>query len=172
MKALSHPGAITLLQAAAGEGALPATASNLAAAGRAGHGQRDPALPSAALQPATLPDQDTAHFERLLDLAGPVAAAELLKHLRTDLIGVRLALPNTADRLDWHVIEAKTHVLIAVAGAIGARRLQAVAETLNQMAVSHGNRQTSAAHYRDLLQLLDASIDFVSRRIGAAGGAG
>jgi CheY-like chemotaxis protein len=78
-----------------------------------------------------VPDLDRAKFDHLLDIAGPEAGHELMERLCTDLrrceAGLALGL-NTEDRAS---IRAETHVLIALAGAVGAVRLQKLAEALN-----------------------------------------
>ncbi len=122
----------------------------------------------AANRVTALPELDPGHLSRLLQLAGPVAACELLDHLLADLTSAESALLQAAGAPDWPVIGAKSHVLIAVAGAIGARRLQTQAEALNQMALAQQDGAEFVVMFRDLMESLDTTIHFVSRQIGAA----
>lgn len=141
--------------------ALPATASAQFHASRA-----------ASLATA-LPELEPGPLARLLHLAGPEAGAELLDHLIADLTAAEKALLQAADKHDhpdwpnWPVVLDKSHVLIGVAGAVGARRLQTQAEALNQMAIARRGGPDLLALYRDLLESLDTTIHFVSRQIGA-----
>lgn len=146
--------------------ALPATASAQFYASRA-----------ASLATA-LPELEPGSLARLMYLAGPAVGAELLDHLLADLTAAEKALLRAADKHDqpdwpdwfpdWPVVLDKSHVLIGVAGAVGARRLQTQAEALNQMAVARRGGPDLLALYRDLLESLDTTIHFVSRQIGAA----
>lgn len=74
---------------------------------------------------------DAQVFERLMALAGPVTAVELLDQLLVDLRAVagKLASPP-----DLPIIQGQCHILIAVAGAVGARRVQTDAECLHEAA--------------------------------------
>lgn len=77
----------------------------------------------------------------LLALAGPEVAAQILAQMRIDLAEVAAALSPALGPLDWAVMRRETHVLISVAGTIGAGRLHALAIDLN-----------TAAHDRDPAQ--------------------
>jgi HPt (histidine-containing phosphotransfer) domain-containing protein len=85
-------------------------------------------------RPAQLVDRE--RYLRLMELAGPEGAQELLDRLDEDLRQVErglargLAEPNVAE------VRAQTHVLVALAGAVGATALQRLAEALNGAA--HG----------------------------------
>lgn len=71
---------------------------------------------------------------RLLDLAGPEVAGELLDRLAEDLGTVGAVLSAAAPARDIAALRAQTHVLISLAGAVGAERLQHLAEDLNAAA--------------------------------------
>lgn len=82
-----------------------------------------------------LGDIDTDRFNRLLDLAGPQHRTELLTRLAQDLAQVRERLAAAAGPVaDWADLRAQSHVLIALAGATGASRLQHQSEDLNHAA--------------------------------------
>ena len=103
--------------------------------------------PSAPEEPPAL---DEAQLDHLLTLAGPEVAEELLDRMVEDLSGVETALAAAVPARDIVELRAQTHVLISLAGAVGAVRLQKCAEDLN-----------AAAHAED-----QAEID----RLGATAG--
>ncbi len=74
---------------------------------------------------------DPARLERLLDLAGAEVAGELLDRLVDDLGTVARGIAAAAPDRDGTALRAHTHVLISLAGAVGAERLQRLAEALN-----------------------------------------
>lgn len=79
-------------------------------------------------------EDDPTRLQRLLELAGPQDAPELLRRIRTDLDSaarqIELALPQD----DRAALRAASHVLIAVGGSVGALRLASAARTLNTAA--------------------------------------
>ena len=85
---------------------------------------------------------DGAALREILALAGPEMAICILQQMRVDLAVVAAALTPALDAQDFGVIRAQTHVLIALAGTIGAMRL-------HQLAIDVNN----AAHQQDALQL-------------------
>ena len=74
---------------------------------------------------------DPARLERLLDLAGPEVAGELLDRLIDDLGTAARGIAAAAPARDGSGLRSHTHVLISLAGAVGADRLQRLAEALN-----------------------------------------
>lgn len=83
--------------------------------------------------PQEQPHLDTARFDLLLDTAGQ-NAPELLRRLIADLNGCERGLVAGLAAQDLAVIRSQTHVLLAVAGAVGAVRLQLLATALNAQA--------------------------------------
>lgn len=77
---------------------------------------------------------DPARLQHLLDLAGAAVATELLDRLTEDLSGVATALAAAVPLRDTVQIRAQSHVLISLSGAVGATRLQHLAEDLNAAA--------------------------------------
>lgn len=105
---------------------------------------------------------DHRQFENLLGIAGPDSARELLFRLETDLRKVERGLIVGLAETILPEIRAQTHVLIALAGAVGAGRLQHLAEQLNSAAHDGGSppaRTVGAA----ALQQLDLLIQFISQ---------
>lgn len=74
---------------------------------------------------------DGAALRDILALAGPEMAIRILHQMRVDLEAVATALKPAVADTDWVVIRAQTHVLIALAGTIGANRLHQLAIGLN-----------------------------------------
>lgn len=101
-----------------------------------------PAFPASDLSP--MGEMDPDRFARLLDIAGPQNRTELLTRLAQDLAQVRDRLSVAGPAVDWADLRAQTHVLIALAGATGAVRLQYQAEDLNKAA--HDRRRGPVAH--------------------------
>ncbi|PTE21545.1 hypothetical protein C5F48_11790 [Cereibacter changlensis JA139] len=108
---------------------------------------------------------DETRFLRLLEIAGPGDSVEIVARLHLDLKTVRSGLFDALDRRvpDWTALRAQTHVLIALAGVVGADALQHLAEAMN-----------AAAHRRDLREAqdlreaaareLDRLIAYIARR--------
>lgn len=80
------------------------------------------------------PLRDRERYRRLLDLAGAEAAQELLQRLTEDLARVERGLARALAGPHPGEVRSETHVLIALAGAVGATPLQCLAEALNAAA--------------------------------------
>lgn len=83
-------------------------------------------------------DIDEARFSRLLEIAGPDQRPELLRRLNVDLTQVKTSLKAALDTYDRAGLRAQTHVLISLAGSVGADVLQRRSEELN-IAAHQGN---------------------------------
>lgn len=92
------------------------------------------------------PQLDEARFAGLMAVAGPDGRAELLQRLHADLMSVRDALSVAIRAGDLAEIRAQTHILIAVAGAVGAERLSRLAEVLNIAAKRRRNDDLEALY--------------------------
>lgn len=114
---------------------------------------------------------DSARFARLLDLAGPEGADDLIARLGSDLSAIERGLVQGLGTPDPAAVRAHTHVLIALAGAVGAAELQRLAEALNG-AAHRGGAEAMAVLGADTLSQLDHLIHFIAgerdRRRGAA----
>jgi HPt (histidine-containing phosphotransfer) domain-containing protein len=80
------------------------------------------------------PQMDLAAFARLLDMAGPEAAAELTERFRDDLHSTAIALKDAIAAMSWDNLRGATHILIALAGTAGADDLHRRALALNAQA--------------------------------------
>lgn len=129
---------LTLLQR--GLTALSALSPDLAPAERAAHEtaviRLTQALRGVALPPPDLPplQMDDSRLARLIELAGPLHTTELLMHLDQDLTRVAQELAKAVQTSDPGIIRTQTHVLITLAGSVGAAGLEQDARTLNQIA--------------------------------------
>lgn len=97
---------------------------------------------------------ETAALNRLRQLAGPEAAAELFEKLQEDLESARSGLAKAADLGDLAAIRRHSHVLIALAGTAGALDLHDAAVTLNTMAQDSLPLERTLA----LLRKMDSAI--------------
>jgi len=80
-------------------------------------------------------------LQNLFTITGPGLAAELLARLTEDLTATQDLLKTGAAIADWKRLREGSHVLISLAGSVGALSLQAMSENLN--AIAH--RQDEAA---------------------------
>ncbi len=86
---------------------------------------------------------DQSIYDGLLATIGNESMGELLEKVLEDVGSVKAAIIAGARSKDVQLIRANTHILISVAGAIGATGLQGLAERLN--AAAHGNDNTAIA---------------------------
>jgi hypothetical protein len=112
--------------------------------------------------PVPLSGFDPAQLERLLALAGPADRAALLHRLTLDLEHLRDRLARLALPADWLVLRAQTHVLVAIAGAVGAERLRILTDALNDMA-HQGHRAAALRLLPQVLDGIDHLLGFVRR---------
>lgn len=133
-----------------------------------------------ALQRATGPVADAAEaafgaaelnrekFDHLMEIAGADGARELLDRVSSDLRRAERGLVAGLTEMDLTAIRADTHVLISLAGAVGAEQLQALAEALNTSAHRHDDPATRRIGAEALAQL-DRLIHFVGREVAHRG---
>lgn len=119
-------------------------------------------MPSA---PAKASAFDETRLTALLDLAGKDLSAELARRLVSDLSDVAQALTAQAKGLDRLVIRAQSHILIALAGTIGATGLTEAARQLNQMAHSGMDRSLRQS-LRQTLTLLAVLLPSLAAWLG------
>lgn len=128
------------------------------AALRLGGAKLPPGKPAAA---TGMKQFEPARFQRLLHLAGPENGAELLARLSEDLIATRDQCSMAMTGMEWPVLRSASHVLISLAGSVGAVSLQTLAERMN--AAAHAtDRATLAALMPEALGELDALIAVVA----------
>ena len=104
--------------------------------------------------PSTAPTDlsaETGEFTRLLEIAGPEMARELLARYHEDLTSVQNKLVAALPELDWQSLRAASHVLIALAGTAGMVALEHNARAFN-LAANDNNRS-------EVLSQKDAMLD-------------
>jgi len=100
----------------------------------------------------------------ILAMAGPETAARILVQMHKDLDTTATQLRSALALPDWTAIRAQSHVLISLAGTIGAMRLHALAIDLNAAAHAQDPEQT-AAIAAPLMADLDALTALLATRI-------
>ena len=108
---------------------------------------------------------DQIIYDTLADAIGPAAMSELLGKVDPDIQAARDRLVGALDPIDLVEIRSATHVLISVAGAIGALPVQERAKQMN----AAGHRDDAAAVESDMQGLLgeiDRTLEYVRKQIG------
>ncbi|MDG4650188.1 response regulator [Roseibacterium sp. SDUM158017] len=154
--AFAERGEHEAIRAAGADGIVVKPVASAEALGRvilhhAGRGRRD----GAAL--------DAARLDELLSIAGADGARGFLEQLRDDLVSVRQKLDEGVAAGSAAAVRAQTHILVALAGAVGATRLCGHAEALS--AAANGGRAADlGALHVPCRRDLDDLIALVERR--------
>ena len=106
---------------------------------------------------------DHAVYDALCAAVGPETMTELLEKVATDLGTSRADLVRALGSADRKLARTTSHVLISVAGAVGATRLQACAQSLNRAAHAE-DADAVASQIGGCLAEIDAAVDFVESR--------
>lgn len=107
---------------------------------------------------------DQERFAALLDLAGHDTAIELTLRLEEDLTRVGLALAAAMAQADRDALHTQSHILLSIAGTIGATQVFELAKRLNaQVRVPSvtGPAPERAALLADIRAALSALIERV-----------
>ena len=115
-----------------------------------------------------LPALDMAVFEQLCRTIGPDLVGELMEKVDADLVDARARLERALAPFDRSQIEATAHILISVAGAFGAVRLQARARALNNACRDRVPRETIESEVRRCVGEVDVAARFARGRAGRA----
>lgn len=129
--------------------------------------RRGAAAPEPMPEPDIAPLMDDERFAQLMRIAGPEGRRELLSRLTTDLADAERGLVRGLAAEDAAEIRGHTHVLIALAGAVGAIRLQKCCDALNA-AVHRADDGTVATLGAEALQLLDHLISRIAQETQGA----
>lgn len=124
-----------------------------------------------AARRATMPDEidpgvdsavvvDREIYDALLAAIGLEMTGELLEKVEADIENARAEMAGALDPVDTGPLRSASHILISVAGAVGATRLQASARALNTAAHGDGSADL-AEHARDCIARIDSAIGFV-----------
>lgn len=128
--------------------------------GGAGH----PPATATAEGHQAMPDEgvvDHAIYDALADAIGAEMMSELLEKVVADLSNSRRDLAAVEATLERSPIRSASHILISVAGAIGATRLQLCARELNNRAHS-GENGGLADLLRQCMAEIDAAVAYAS----------
>lgn len=119
------------------------------------------ALAEALCGDPPIPTTETpSDFTRLLDMAGPDLAAELLARYHDDLTAIQTTLTTALKHFDWQNLRAASHVLIALAGTAGMARLEQVARAFN-LAANQNNSAALQSHQAAILGGLTDLIRYI-----------
>jgi len=110
---------------------------------------------------------DPARLDRLLALAGPADAVELLTRFETDLAETARRIATALAANDAAALRAASHVLIAVAGSLGALGVEAQARHLNAEAHRAGPGPDAAPGLAAAAEAALAGIATLTRRLAA-----
>jgi CheY-like chemotaxis protein len=141
---------------------------SVAAFGRALERHLLPPQPAPPTGDAPEPDPadqsiDLAIFDALCQAIGPEMMGELLEKVVSDLRSVEATMQAARVPLDPEAIRSASHILVSVAGAIGATRLQMCARRLNTAAHS-GTSETIAAGLDACLSEIGTAVAFARER--------
>jgi CheY-like chemotaxis protein len=136
-------------------------------AGGAAIAEVEPApMPARTFASSSSPVVEMRIYDALTEAIGPEATEELLDKVRDDLNAVREEIATASAAGEMGGVRRATHILISIAGAVGAVGLQELAERINGLANSEETevvRELSAEALTELARLLD----FVSEKAGA-----
>ncbi|MCH8166964.1 MAG: response regulator [Proteobacteria bacterium] len=100
-------------------------------------------------------------YDTLAEAIGPAAMSELLGKVDSDMKAARARLARALDPIDLGEVRSVTHIMISVAGAVGALPVQEGARRMN----AAGHRDDAAAIERDMQELL-GEIDRMLEHLG------
>ncbi|QCO57928.1 response regulator (plasmid) [Pseudorhodobacter turbinis] len=114
----------------------------------------------AAMRMGAMAPVQSGAFLHLLDIAGPVAAAELVAQFHADLADVQDKLAKALPAFDWKALRAASHTLIALAGTAGASDLEAKARDFNH-AANASDRAQIEIQKTDIIQGVTDLLSFI-----------
>jgi hypothetical protein len=107
---------------------------------------------------------DEERFAALRGLAGQETAVELTLRLDEDLTRAGQAMQEAATRADQAAFRAQTHILLSIAGTIGATQVFDLAQRLNALAqVPAANG--SGSMWADSLAEISVALNHVINRV-------
>lgn len=110
----------------------------------------------------TVASIDWAIYDSLAETLGPIATAELLEKVEADVVSARIRLASALENRAADGIRAATHVLVSVAGTIGATQVQEAAKRVNA-AAQPGDDLTPQAEVEHLFEEIDLMLAFLRR---------
>jgi CheY-like chemotaxis protein len=155
------------IAAAGANGLISKPIISIQALGESLRGHLDAARPAAPANPIAAAVDETdinlATFDALCAAIGPDMMEELLEKVVADLLQARADLEAAADPIDRGPIRSASHILISVAGAVGATGLQSSARTLNVAAHDPAEAGLAEGVARCVTQI-DAVVAFLRKR--------
>lgn len=118
---------------AGADGVIAKPLTGIGPFGRAVAGYLSQAPDRAAWRPDAAPALSGVMLTELLAAAGPHYEAQLLDRLRADLAAAETGLAAAAEAADRSAMAAQTHVLLSLAGAVGALPTQEAARHLDRL---------------------------------------
>lgn len=110
-------------------------------------------------------------FARLMKMAGPEIAAEMLAGFQSDLRKIERGLLAASHGPDWDQVARQSHNLIAIAGTAGAEKLRELATQMNTLAHDLApDLGTFLTLLPQVLESLDALIEFIGDYAQDSGG--
>jgi CheY-like chemotaxis protein len=116
-------------------------------------------------QPDAAPAIDRSIYEALLVAIGEEMAGELLEKVEADLDSARSELAGALDPVETGALRGASHILISVAGAVGATRLQDCARQLNTAAHA-GSGPELAGQAQECVAEIEAALAFLRAERG------
>jgi CheY-like chemotaxis protein len=113
--------------------------------------------------PAARAEIDRSTFNKLWESFNPDARSELKARVIEDIRGAAGSVGEALRSRDLRRLRSATHVLIAVAGVIGAQKLESLARRLNS-AGHAGDESTLDGDGAELIAEADRVLGFVGRR--------
>ena len=107
---------------------------------------------------------DPEIFEALARAIGPAALGDLMEKMDADLLGVREKIATALPSRAAGPIRDATHILVAVAGSVGARCLQNDAQCLNS-ALHSGEMESVEPLGRQVIQEIDVLRQFIGSKL-------
>ncbi|MEM6906500.1 MAG: response regulator [Pseudomonadota bacterium] len=111
------------------------------------------------------PEFNTQLYATLQSSLGPEDMQELLKKVQADVEASRETIIHGLRLMDFRVIRTATHVLISVAGAVGAVRLQTLARQINGAANTQDDAEIRATG-PEMLAEIERVLRFVASELG------
>ncbi len=105
---------------------------------------------------------DRPTLARLFAMTGPDVAQDLVERLAEDLASAREALAPGAPCPPAPILRAQAHVLIGLAGSVGATRIHDAAARLGRACKAASDTQAVGAARDEVLGAVDAGLAFLA----------
>lgn len=107
---------------------------------------------------------DPTQFNRLLTMAGPNIAQDLIAQLQIDLSVAKRNLIAAENAMDRAKFKSQSHVIIGLAGTMGAKDLALCAKRLNELAHDPlADPATVAASALQTIQATETVLAYLSQ---------